>query len=154
MIYEAVLLFGIAFAVGFVLLAAMRWSYPLQSNQRALLQAALFIAIGAYFVACWSRTGQTLALKAWRLKVVDDNDRPPRSGRAVARYLLACHLWLPALALGALLHSSIGSMLALSAIGFALSLIPALLDGQHRLLHDLLTGTRVVRVPSRQIAIK
>ena len=147
MIYEAVLLLGVVFIVGYVLLIPLQWSYPLPTTQRTLLQIALFVVIGAYFVVCWTRSGQTLALKAWHLKVVDSEGRPPRSGRAIARYVLAWHLWLPGLAIAGLLQLSVGATLAALAVSFALLLIPALLDSRRRLLHDLWTGTRVVRVP-------
>lgn len=147
MIYEAVLVFAVVFAVGYALLATMQWSYPLAPSPRAMLQGALFVAAGAYFVICWARTGQTLALKAWHLKVIDSEGRPPRSGRAIARYLLAWHLWLPGLAIAAALQLSAGSTVVALAVSFALLLIPALIDHRRRLLHDMLTGTRVVRVP-------
>ncbi len=148
MVYEAVLLFGVAFAVGYALLASMRWSYPLPPVPRVVLQGALFIAIGAYFVVCWTRTGQTLASKAWRLRVIDADGRPPRVGRAIARYLSAWYLWLPGLAIAGLFHLTAGwTLLAVTAC-FALLLTPALLDPQRRLLHDRWTGTRVVRVPA------
>ena len=71
MIYEAVLLLGVAFVVSYALLATFKWSYPLLPIERIVLQGALFAVAGAYFVVCWDRSGQTLALKAWRLKVVD-----------------------------------------------------------------------------------
>ena len=147
MIYEAVLLLGVVFVVGYALLASLQWSYPLPPTQRTLLQIALFVVIGAYFVVCWTRTGQALALKAWRLKVVDSKDRPPRGVRAIARYVLAWHLWLPGLIIGALFHLGVGATVAAFAVSFALLLIPALMDPRRRLLHDLWTGTRVVRVP-------
>lgn len=147
MIYEAVLLLGVVFAVGYALLASMRWSYPLAPTPRTILQAVLFIAIGAYFVICWTRTGQTLAPKAWRLKLVDTEDRPPRSGRAIARYLLSWHLWLPGLAIAGLFPLSAGWTLAALCVSFALLVAPALIDPERRLLHDRWTGTRIVRLP-------
>jgi len=101
MTYEAVLLLGAVFAIGYALQVSLQWSYPLQPTPRFLLQVILFSVIGAYFVVSWARTGQTLALKAWRLKVVDLDGRSPRSGRAIACYLLAWHLWLPGLAVAA-----------------------------------------------------
>ncbi len=149
MIYDTVLVLGVLFAVGYIVLASQQWSYPLSFAQRAALQTALFVAIGAYFVFCWTRTGQTLALKAWRLKVVDTRGRPPSRVRAVARYLLAWHLWLPGLAIAALMPTTaVWTLLALTG-GFALLLTPALIDDQRRLLHDRWTGTRIVRVPRR-----
>ncbi len=147
MTYEAVLVFAVLFGVGYALLAAMHWSYPLPPAPRALLQGALFVSAGAYFVICWARTGQTLALKAWRLKVIDSEGRPPRSGRAIARYVLAWHLWLPGLAIASALQLSARSTLIAVGVSFALLLIPAVIDHRRRLLHDILTGTRVVRVP-------
>src|SRR5829696_2625386 len=146
MVYEAVLLFGLVAGVSYVVLASMRWSYPLDPMPRALLQAALLLVTGAYLIFCWTRTGQTLALKAWRLKVVTENDRPPRSGRATVRYLLAWHLWLPTLALSAIFELGLSATALALAGGFALFLIPAIWDPQRRLLHDRWTCTRVVRV--------
>ena len=125
----------------------MQWSYPLPPIQRAIVQSALFITIGAYFVVCWTRTGQTLALKAWRLRVIDATGRPPQMARAVLRYVLAWHLWLPGLVLAAALQLQTGYALVVIAVGFALLLIPAMLDRDRRLLHDRWTGTRLVRVP-------
>jgi len=147
MIYEAVLLLGVVFVISYALLVSLQWSYPLPPTQRTLLQLALFVVIGTYFVLCWTRTGQTLALKAWRLKVVDSDGRPPRTARAIARYVLAWHLWLPGLAIAGLFRLSAGSIVAALAVCFALLLIPALIDRRQRLLHDVWTGTRVVRVP-------
>lgn len=144
MIYEAVLLLGVVFAVSYALLTSTQWSYPLPSGQRAVLQAVLFATIGAYFVVCWTRTGQTLALKAWRLKVIDADGRPPHRNRALARYLLAWHLWLPGLVIATTLQLSVAGTLVALAISFALLLIPALTDRRQRLLHDRWTGTRIV----------
>ena len=148
MLYEAVLLIGVIFAVGYALLVSMQWSYPLSSGARAIVQAVLFIAIGIYFVVCWTRTGQTLAAKAWRLRVIGKDGRPLPAARAVLRYLLAWHLWLPGLAIAALMQLRTGSALAVVALSFALLMLPALFDSDRRLLHDRWSGTRVVRVPS------
>ena len=146
MVYEAVLLLGVAFVVSYALLATFQWSYPLLPIERILLQSALFVVAGAYFVVCWTRSGQTLALKAWRLKVVDYEGRPPRMGRAISRYVLAWHLWLPGLAVAGLFKPGAAAIVAALGVSFALLLIPPLVDRQRRLLHDLWTDTRIVRV--------
>ena len=147
MIYDTVLVVGVLFAVGYIVLASQQWSYPLSFAERAALQTSLFVAVGVYFVFCWMRTGQTLALKAWRLRVVDTSGRPPSGVRAVARYLLAWHLWLPGFAIAALMPITAAWTLLALVGGFALLLTPAVIDDQRRLLHDRWTGTRIVRLP-------
>jgi uncharacterized RDD family membrane protein YckC len=54
---------------------------------------------------------------------------------------------LPGLAIAGLFQLGAGSTLAALAVSLALLLIPALIDRRQRLLHDVWTGTRVVRVP-------
>ena len=145
MVYDAVLLVGLAFIVSYAMLASLQWSYPMSPEQRLGLQTVLFVVMGAYLVICWTRTGQTLGMKAWRLKVVESNGRPPGSMRAIARYILAWHLWLPGLALAALTRPTTTTLIVALAVGFALLLIPALPDRQRRLMHDRWTRTLLVR---------
>ena len=146
MVYEAVLLFGVVFIVSYALLALLQWTYPLPPVRRTALQTVLFLVIGAYFIWCWSRTGQTLALKTWKLRVVAANGRPPAAARAAMRYVLAWHLWLPGALWIWLFQTHALADAAAVIAGFAALLLPALGDRQRRLLHDRATGTRVVRL--------
>jgi len=148
MVYEAVLLFGVIFAVSYTVLASMNWAYPLPPIPRAVLQATLFAIIGVYLAFCWTRTGQTLASKAWGLKVTRHDGRLLTPSSALARYLLAWHLWLPGIAAGAVLKLPIIWTLCALTVGFLLLLTPAIFDPKGRLLHDRWTGTRVIRVPA------
>lgn len=145
MVYEGVLLFGVTFAVALALLASLAWTYPLSTPQRVVLQVALFVVVGIYFVWCWTRSGQTLALKTWKLRVAGPNGAPPTAPRAVARYVLAWHLFLPGLVYIVVSDAQRTAGLAALAIGFALLLLPALWDRDRRLLHDRWTRTRIVR---------
>lgn len=147
MVYEAVLLFGVVFGVSLVLLTATGWTYPLPLGRRTVLQALLFVTIGAYFVYCWSRSGQTLAMRSWRLKLVDHDGGPVSAGRALLRYLLAWHLFLPGIMFVALFqaHSAVDG--AAFALGLAAMLALVYIDPQRQLLHDRVLGTRVVVTP-------
>jgi uncharacterized RDD family membrane protein YckC len=145
MVYELVLLFGVVFIVSYALLSAARWTYPLPDPQRWVLQSVLFITVGAYFAWCWSRGGQTLAMKSWGLRVVDATGRRLTFGRAALRYLLAWHLVVPGLVFVALFQAHTVTDLAAVAIGFVAMLFTARLDPDRQLLHDRLLGTRVVR---------
>jgi len=148
MIYDAVLLFGVAFIVSYALLAALRWTYPLAAYQRWILQAILFVAIGAYFVTCWSRSGQTLAMKAWNLRLFDRSGRVISLRTAVARYLLAWTLALPGLLFIAFFQThAVRDTVALVA-GFIAMLSIGRLRSDRQLLHDVWLGTYVMRTRS------
>lgn len=147
MTYEGVLLFGVTFVAALVLLTALGWTYPLNATQRTALQVTVFVAVGVYFVWCWTRSGQTLALKTWRLRVAGPDGAPPSMPRAIARYVLAWHLFLPGLAYVAVSEAQRANALVALALGFAVLLLPALADRDRRLLHDRWTKTRVVREP-------
>ena len=92
MMYEAVLLFGVVFLAGYLMdtLTQSRNALAL----RPLRQAWLFVAIGAYFVLCWRRRGQTLPMKTWNIRLVDRDGNPPSTARLILRYVLAWPLVL------------------------------------------------------------
>jgi uncharacterized RDD family membrane protein YckC len=145
MTYEGVLLFGVVFVVTYAVLALARWTYPLSAFQRVSLQSILFIVLGAYFTYQWSKSGQTLAMKSWHLRLVDRSGRPPRKPIAALRYVLAWHLIIPG-AIWITFFGGHGPTDALvTALGFVLLLVPAWFDVQRRLLHDRISSTRIVR---------
>jgi len=88
-----------------------------------LLQAWLVAAAGTYFVFFWTRGGQTLPMKTWRIRLVRaEGGGPVHAGRALHRYALAL---LGTLAVG---------------LGFAWALV----DRDRQFLHDRLAGTALV----------
>ena len=94
-----------------------------QGWRRHLLQIWVLTAVGSYYVWFWTRGGQTLAMKTWRIRLVRARDGAGvGTARAVHRYVLAV---IGALALG---------------LGFAY----ALLDRDRQFLHDRLAGTAIV----------
>jgi uncharacterized RDD family membrane protein YckC len=149
MIYEGVLLFGVSFIVGYAMLALLHWTYPLTAYQRWLLQIALFLAFGAYFVSSWTRIGQTLAMKAWHLRVTDRNGRRVSLRTAILRYLLAWTLFLPGLLFVALVQTHAAWDALVLAIGFIAMLSVGQVTSDRQLLHDRWLGTRVTRDPPR-----
>src|SRR6478735_3936039 len=106
MMYEAVLLFGVVFLAGYLLDTLTQSRNALEL--RAARQAWLFVAIGAYFVLCWRRRGQTLPMKTWNIRLVDRHGNTPSTGLLILRYILAWPLvlagaavvWAAALATG------------------------------------------------------
>ena len=62
------------------------------------LRVFLFVVLGAYFVYFWTRSGQTLAMLTWHLRLVTQDGGPVSVLRAVCRYILSWLWFLPALA--------------------------------------------------------
>ena len=119
--YEGLLLCAVLFLSAYVFLSLAR---DAQSGwPRTIFQAYLLSVSGVYFVFCWTRTGQTLPMKTWRLRVVTKHGDALGADRAFWRYLLA----IPGILSGS-------------------SLLWALFDRESQFLHDRLAGTRIVRV--------
>ncbi|MDP3083167.1 MAG: RDD family protein, partial [Rubrivivax sp.] len=73
-LYEGVLLFGVVMIAGLVYSTATDQRHALVGLHG--LQAFLFIVIGAYFVWFWSRSGQTLAMQTWHIRVLMRDGQP------------------------------------------------------------------------------
>ena len=120
LLYEGLVVFGILL-VGF-LIPQISLAAFLQGTPGRLLWVHLVMMLLLYFVWFWLNGGQTLAMKTWKLRIVDADGRALRPLQAVLRYLAA---WLSVVLLGA---------------GF----LCALFDRDRRFLHDRIAGTRIV----------
>lgn len=142
-LYEGVLLFGVVMIAGYL------YSSLTQQRDASVgrhgLQAFLFVILAIYFVWFWSHGGQTVAMKAWHIRVVDRDGRPLSEWRALARYV-TCWLWfLPALA--SLWMSGLeggGAMAAALITGVLAYAGLAWLHPQRQFWHDAICGTRLV----------
>ena len=115
MAYEAVLLFAVAFFASWVFFFASGGRDATAGGTRHLLQLFILVFFAAYFLWCWLRGGQTLAMKAWRIRLVGVTPR-----KAIVRFLLA-------------------------ALLFPVTILWALVDKDRQFLHDRLAGTRLVK---------
>ncbi|NNJ72552.1 MAG: RDD family protein, partial [Enterobacterales bacterium] len=75
-----------------------------------------------YYFYCWLKTGQTLAMKAWRLKLVTNSGQDIQLWQAIVRFF--------------------GGL-------FGLSIITTILP-QSWALHDQLSQTRIIVVPKEK----
>ena len=94
-VYEGVLLFGVVMVPGLIYAVLTRQTHALKGTQG--LQWSVFLVVGAYFIVCWSRSGQSLAMQTWRIRLVDQAGQRVTALRAAARYLLAWLWFAPAL---------------------------------------------------------
>lgn len=83
-----------------------------------LLQFILWASSGVYFVWSWALGGQTLAMRAWKLKLIFPKDDP---WLYFARYLLA----------------------TLGAILFFVSFLWGIFNKKNQYLHDLILGSEI-----------
>lgn len=144
-LYEGMLVFGLVFSAGLVFSIAGQMRNAMDSRQ-PLFQGFLFVVCGIYFTWCWSR-GQTLAMRTWRIRVVDRLGRPVGQLRAFFRYLCAWLWFLPPLAALQAGHLSVRqagiAVLAWVVIWALLSRV----HPQRQFLHDAIAGTRLVDAP-------
>jgi uncharacterized RDD family membrane protein YckC len=144
MLYEAMLVFAVLFAAVLLFSTAMEQRHALYL--RNALQSSLFVVLGLYFIWFWSHGGQTLAMKTWRIRLVDRSGKSVKIWRAVARYLLAWLWFLPGLALAWLLGAKTSMLMLIPLANVVLWALAIYLDPQRQFLHDRLAGTRLIAV--------
>ncbi len=125
--YDLLPLAGIWFATA-ALVLLLRLGQPVAPDSAAAFAelTAMLAAGFGYFGLSWRRGGQTLGMRAWRLRLVGtDGDEVISWRRLLLRYLVA------------------GVSLAAGGLGFAWSLF----DHERRSWHDIASHTRLLREP-------
>lgn len=142
MAYESLLVVAILFVASFLFFGAA--SSRLEGLARYLYQAYLLVVLGLYFVCCWRRSGQTLPMKAWRLRLVRHDGAPVELPRAILRYLIAAFaLGAGAVATILLWRQPRGILGWLALAPALLDILWSLIDERRQFLHDRLSGTRI-----------
>ncbi|MFT3955675.1 MAG: RDD family protein [Piscinibacter sp.] len=150
-VYEGVLLFGVVMIAGYLFSSLTQQRHALTGRHG--LQAFLFIVLGIYFAWFWSHGGQTVAMKAWNIRLVDRQGGPVGERRALLRYLLSWLWFVPALLtlwLSDLKGGGAITVVMLSGVvGYALL---ALLHPRRQFWHDAVCGTQLVhwKPPARR----
>jgi uncharacterized RDD family membrane protein YckC len=142
-IYEGVLLFGVVMMAGFLYSTITQQRHALEG--RVGLMLFLFAVLGVYFSWFWSRGGQTVAMKAWHIRLVAADGAAVSRWRAWARYLLSWLWFLPATAAvyvaglhgrGEVVTALLGGVLAYAALVW--------LRPDRQFWHDVVCGTRLI----------
>jgi uncharacterized RDD family membrane protein YckC len=127
-VYDALPVIALWFVVGAIVLLVRGGTPVVPWSIAWWLQNGLLWAVtGAYFTWSWRRGGQTLGMRPWRLVVVDDDGHSPPTPQLWKRYAWAT------------------VSLASLGLGFVWSLI----ERERRTLHDVASGTRLVRLPKK-----
>jgi uncharacterized RDD family membrane protein YckC len=85
-------------------------------------RAGALAIMAGYYVLNWTRSGQTLGMRAWRLRTLTDSGKPLHVAQAVARFCWGLVAWAP----------------------FGLGVLWLYADPAHLAVHDRLSRTRVV----------
>ena len=142
-LYEGVLLFGLVMVVGLVYSISVNQRHGLQGRQG--MMAVLFVALAVYFVWQWSRSGQTLALRTWQLRLVTPEGGPLTPMRALVRFLTSWLWFIPPMLLtwlagwhdkGTISGAVLGWMVLYASLSWVLP--------SRQFVHDLISGTRVI----------
>ena len=119
MLYESMLLIAIAAAA--ILLFLLLFGDATHAPKRYFLQIYLWLVFGVYFIWCWRKSGQTLAMQTWRIRLVSRTGQPLSAIQACKRYVLA-------------------------SLFFGAGFLWAFFDREVLFLHDRLTGGRLIVV--------
>lgn len=125
MLYESILVFAILFVAGVVYRALI--GDPHSDFEQHLFFMYSWLIIGVYFVYCWVKSGQTLAMQTWRIQLLRLDGNPLSLGQAVRRYVIA----------------------SFSLIFFGLGFLWAIFDREGLYLHDRFTGSRLFELPKK-----
>jgi uncharacterized RDD family membrane protein YckC len=142
-LYEGVLLFAVVFLAGW-LFSSLGQLRNAADPRRPLLQAFIFVVVGIYFTWFWARGRQTVAMKTWKIRVVDRLGRPLNQARALLRFICSWLWFLPPLACMAPFKPTPGNAAALVLIWVLLWALSSRLHPQRQFWHDALAGTRLV----------
>jgi len=127
MLYDTLLLTGILMiAVGIIVVPyGLLTGEELYKHHLLLEQIYILFIIAAFYVYFWTHGGQTLGMRAWRLRLITADGRTIGSMLAIKRFLWA----IPSLAL------------------FGVGLWISIFDREGLAWHDRQTQTRVVLLP-------
>jgi uncharacterized RDD family membrane protein YckC len=124
-IYDLLPLLGLWFLASVLALAITGGALdPHRLAHKLLVQGFVLVFSAAYFVISWTRGGQTLGMRAWRLRVVNRDGDGVRWPLALLRFGTA--------------------LVSLTAAG--IGLVWALFDAEKRAWHDIAAKTLVVRL--------
>ena len=118
----------------------------------------LYGVLGLYFVWYWTKSGQTLAMQTWRVRMIGHDGYPPTKKQAIWRYIFGS-LWLiPCVILQSIFHLEKWQIIEmLFAIALFIWPCSIYLDRQPTLkrqsLPDRLAGTRLVELPKNLVTL-
>jgi uncharacterized RDD family membrane protein YckC len=153
LVYDGILLLALLFVATLAVLplsGGEAITTAAQGPAAYLYRAYLALLAGVYFGWSWTRTGQTLGMRSWRIRLVGGDGTPPRWPSAALRFSFGCALMLAA---GSGIWLAREPGWSARDLAAAVLLLPAIanfawsaFDPNGRSLQDIACRSRVVRV--------
>ncbi len=128
MLYDALLLVALVMVVNALALGMAAQFTGQEVLAPPVVQSLTALSIIGFFCLFWIKSGQTLGMQAWRIKLVDFDGAAPGFFQALLRCLAA----------------------SLSAACLGLGYLWCLVDRNKRYWHDYLSRTELILLPKRE----
>lgn len=141
MLYDGILLFAVLFFAALVIILPFNITYEhsLYSVFILYIYAISFLFLGW----SWTRTGQTLGMKTWRLYLHGSEGNLISWKQALNRFASVLAFWVPAVTTYYLSPQFFQKYSWLTLIPVAIDYLSCLIDSEKRALHDIISGTRL-----------
>lgn len=118
----------------------------------------LYVVLGIYFVWYWTKTGQTLAMQTWRVRLIGKGGYTLSRQQAIWRYVYGSLWIIPCILLQWAFHLEKWQIIEmLFAVALFLWPLSTFLDRRSPLLRqslaDRLAGTRLVELPKNLVTL-
>jgi uncharacterized RDD family membrane protein YckC len=125
-VYDTLLVLALLFLTTIPFIAA-RGGEPVETDNNLLYQACIALVVFLFFTVFWSRSGRTLGMQSWGLRVETPAGEIPTFAQASLRFFAAILSW--------------------AAVG--LGFLWQLWDSEQLTWHDRLSGTRLRYYPKK-----
>ena len=118
----------------------------------------LYTVLGIYFVWYWTKTGQTLAMQTWRIRMIDQYGHTLKRPQALWRYIYGSLWIIPCVLLQWAFHVEKWQIIEmLFAVALFFWPLTIFLDRknlmQRQSLADRFAGTRLVELPKNLVTL-
>ncbi len=124
-LYDLLLLFSLLFSVGMIAVIITSSLNLLNNQPNSIFFFIITVPVSFfYFYISWKKSGQTLAMRVWKIKLVSFNNKAITTKQIVIRFITAI----------------IGFLV------FGLGFLYQLIDKNNHSLHDKLSKTYLIRL--------
>ena len=85
--YECITTVALIFTIGFITSAILGSTHL--NLLRSVVGTTILLGVSAYYILCWTTSGQSLAQKAWGLKILSRTGTPITTATAAKRMILS-----------------------------------------------------------------